>query len=39
MVNSSHMHADTTKVHGIMYGELMTRLENGQEELEEFDIW
>ena len=38
-IDSSHSHADTTEVHGIMYGEVMTRLEDGQEELEEFEIW
>ena len=32
-------HTDTAAVHGIMDGEVMTRLEDGQGELEEFEIW
>ena len=36
---SAQIHADTAEVHGIMNGELMTFLEHGQRELEEFEIW
>ena len=36
---SSQTHTDTAEVHGIMNGEIMTRLEDGQVELEEFEIW
>lgn len=30
---------DTAEVHGVMNGELMKSLEDGQVELEEFEIW
>lgn len=36
---SSQIHTDTAEVHGIMNGEMMTHLEGGQVELEEFEIW
>ncbi|MCJ1460161.1 hypothetical protein MMC28_010540 [Mycoblastus sanguinarius] len=38
-VNDHYIMVGEAYVHGIMYGEMMTRLENGWAELEEFEIW